>query len=73
MENLNTCVKHFSIGDRIYEIDRLEDTKDFNGKGTFVYHLFELDGSEHGKNVGGDFISVGDAMEYAKEFDVFAE
>jgi hypothetical protein len=66
-QSLNTLVKTISRGGRKLEIDRLEDTKGLGEKGGYVYHVFEMDGSARGRSVGGDFISIQEAMDWATE------
>jgi len=62
-QSLNKTVSVMGYDGFDFEIDQLLDTKD-----PVVYHLFYMDGSEHGKAIGGDFTSVAEAKEYAKAF-----
>lgn len=65
--SLNTLVKSFERSSHKLEIDRLEDTKGMGDEGGYIYHLFEMNGIKPGRSVGGDFVSIQEAMEWAAE------
>ena len=67
MKSLNKNVAMVIVGKKTFEIDRLLDTKGLGEKGGYVYHVFLMDGSKHGKNVGEDFVSEQEAMDWIKE------
>ncbi|QGH73364.1 MAG: hypothetical protein [Siphoviridae sp. cttb18] len=64
-KSLNKTVSYCGYNGMRFEIDQLLDTKD-----PIVYHLFLMDGSEHGTSLGGDFTSVAEAKEYAKKYSL---
>jgi len=65
-KNLNSLQKVLICGGYEFQVDRLEDTKGLGKKGGYIYHVFMMDGSEHGKSVGGDFISLQEAIHWIK-------
>jgi len=65
-KSLNTLVKVFICGGYEFQVDRLEDTLGMGENGGYIYHVFLLDGSEHGKSVGEDFVSLQEAIHWVK-------
>ena len=48
----------------MFEVDRLEDTLGIGKSGGYVYHVYWMNGGDHGENIGGDFGSMADAQLY---------
>ena len=68
MKSLNKNVAMVIVGKKTFEIDRLLDTKGLGEKGGYIYHVFLMDGhNKTGTNIGGDFVSKHEAMDWIKE------